>query len=180
MNDLILIIGGTNQGKSYFAKQSIQDEKIPCFVYDVQNCYGSTSTKEGDLILNLPIGTKEKRCRWFGNKNEFIELAILRKHSVILIEEATIFFEGKTQERTRELIVNKHHDKNTIIFMFHSINAVPPRIAEMADKVVLFKTGDEPKNIERKFARFVPYFLKLKNAPDRTKIIFKNTKSIIF
>lgn len=174
MNDLILVIGGTNQGKSYYIKECIQSPEVPCFVYDVQNCYGNSSTKEGDLILNLPIGTTDRRCRWFGNKNEFIQLALLRKNTTIVIEEATIFFEGKTEEATRELIVNKHHDRNNIIFMFHSINAVPPRIAEMADKVVLFKTGDQVKNIERKFASYLPYFNSLKNKPDRTKIIFKN------
>ena len=174
MNDLIIIIGGTNQGKSYYAKQMIQDERIPCFVYDVQNCYGDTSTKEGDLILGLPIGTTDKRCRWFGSPNNFLTFAVLRKNTVIMIEEATMFFEGRTSELTRKLIIDKHHYKNTIVFMFHSISAVPPRIMQMADKVVLFKTGDEEKEVSRKYAKCLPHFLKLKGAKDRTKIVFDN------
>lgn len=174
MNDLIIIIAGTNQGKSYFTKQSLQNEKVACFVYDVQNCYGPTSTKEGDIILNLPVGTKEKRCRWFGEPEEFVRLATLRMNTTIVIEESTIFFEGKTAKKTKQMIVDKHHNKNNIIFQFHSISSVPPRIMQLADTIVLFKTGDEEKEVSRKYAKCLPHFLKLKNAPDRSKIIFKN------
>lgn len=174
MNDLIIIIGGTNQGKSYFAKEMLKDVRIPCFVYDVQNCYGDSSTKTGDLVLNLPIGTTEKRCRWYGEPAEFIAHAIRRRNSVILVEEATVFFEGRTTELTKRLIIDKHHHKNTIIFMFHSISAVPPRIMQICDKVVLFKTGDEEKEVSRKYAKCLPHYMKLKSAPDRTKIIFSN------
>lgn len=174
MNDLILIIGGTNQGKSYFTKQQIMSDKIACFVYDVQNCYGAESTKQGDLVLNLPIGTKQMRCRWYGNREEFLYYAILRKNTTIVVEEATMFFEGKTSEQTRELIINKHHDRNNIIMMFHSISAVPPRIMQLSDIVVLFKTNDEEKEVSRKYAKCLPAFLKLQNMPNRSKIVINN------
>lgn len=174
MNDLIIIIGGTNQGKSYYTKQSIKDENLPVFVYDVQDCYGAKSTKVGDLILNLPIDTRSKRCRWYGEADDFMQFALLRKNTTIVVEEATIFFEGRTSKATRKLIVDKHHAKNNIIFMFHSISAVPPRIMQMADTIVLFKTGDEEKEVSRKYAKLLPAFLKLRGMADRSKIIIKN------
>lgn len=173
---LIAVIGGTNQGKSYFVKQAIKDKNKACFVFDVQDGYGATSKKEGDLILNLPIATHLKRCRFMGGggADAFLQHCHHRRHTNIVIEEATIFFEGRTQQAMRKVIVDKWHNKNTIFILFHSINAVPPRILEMTDIVVLFKTADEPNIIKRKYSKLLPYFEALKTKPDRSKAIIKN------
>lgn len=175
MNDLILIIAGTNQGKSYLVKEAIvKNGAGNFFVYDVQNCYGERSTKPNDIITNLPIGTKEKRCRWFGESRTFLSYALKRRHTTIVFEEATAFFEGRTNEDMRLLIINKHHHKNTIICMFHSISSVPPRIMQLADIVIIGKTGDEEKEVQRKYARCADAFMKLRTMPERSKITIKN------
>lgn len=176
MNDLILIIGGTNQGKSYYTKEAIvKNGSLPVFVYDVQNCYGATSTKPGDIIVNLPIAAEgKKRSRWFGDKKTFLQYALRRRNTLIVCEEATAFFEGRTSEDMRLLIINKHHHKNTIICMFHSIVSVPPRIMQLSDIVVLFKTGDEESDVRRKYSKCLDAFLRLRNKPDRSKEVIKN------
>jgi hypothetical protein len=171
---IIAIIGGAHQGKSYFTKQQIQSPTAACFVFDYQNAYGETSTKPGDIVLNLPLGSDLKRCRYYGDPKEFIRLATLRRHTTVVIEEATIFLEGKTESTTRKLMVDRYHRKNNIIFQFHSINSVPPRILEMSDIIVLFKTGDDPNIIKRKYSKLLPYFMELKGMPDRSKKIIQN------
>ena len=174
-NDLILIIGGTNQGKSYFTKEAIaKNGSLPVFVYDVQNCYGPTSTKPGDIITNLPVHTTERRCRWYGNSETFLQHALKRRNTTIVFEEATAFFEGRTSQDMRQLIINKHHHKNTIICMFHSISSVPPRIMQLADIVVLFKTGDEENEVKRKYCKCLAAFLKLRTMPERSRLTIKN------
>jgi hypothetical protein len=176
---LICIIGGANQGKSYFTKELIMDKKIPCFVYDYQDCFGDTSTKKGDLITNLVLinDAKElhecKRARYYGDHNTFISLSHNVRGRNIVIEEATIFLEGKTFLGMRKLMVDRYHHKNNIIIMFHSINAVPPRILEMSNTCVLFKTGDAERIIKNKYAKLLPYFQELQGTPDRSKKIIK-------
>lgn len=174
MAELITIIGGTNQGKSYFAKQLIKNTKIPCLVYDVQDGYGPSSKKPGDIILDLPLDWKAKRARFFGDTETFLHYANHRENTTILIEEATIFFEGRTYQAMRKLIVDKWHAKNNIIIIFHTINSVPPRILEMTDTIVLFKTGDDENTVKRKYNKLLPYMLDLRKAPDRTKLIIDN------
>jgi hypothetical protein len=177
MGKLVLIIGGANQGKSYYTKQQLNENpKTPCFVYDVQGAYGNTSTKENDIIMSLPLNPKgdESRCRWYGEPTDFLNIATRRRKTNIVIEEATIFFEGKTQKEMRRLMVDRFHHKNNIFIMFHSINAANPRILEMSDYIVLFKTGDDANTIKRKYGKLLEPFLKLKQMPDRSKIIIKN------
>lgn len=175
--NLITIIGGANQGKSYFAKQLINN-RFNCLVFDFQNSYGEKSTKPGDIILNLPMyqpgqGAKNSRCRYIGTPEEFISICQTRINSFLIFEEATIFLEGRTSEEMRKLLVNRYHVGNIIIIIFHSINAVPPRILEMSDYIVLFKTNDGQTNIKRKSERLLNAHLKLRDKPNRSKIILK-------
>jgi len=181
MGNLTALIAGANQGKSYFAKEILISQKGPCFVYDIQNCYGSSSTKPGDLVTDLPLATTPEealtryaRCRFFGTPDEFIEIASQRRNSTIVIEEATIFLEGKTQPNMRKLMVDRFHHKNNIIIMFHSVNSINPRILEMSDYIVLFKTGDSDSIIKRKCPKIYEYFKKLQRMPDRSKKVIKN------
>ena len=177
--NLITVIGGANQGKSYWTKEQIKDIKNACFVYDYQDTYGDTSTKEGDIIASLPLirdfnGLKSfNRCRFIGNEAEFLSLSHCCRFRNIVIEEATIFFQGQTSGAMRKLMVDRYHHKNNIIIMFHSINAVNPRILEMSNLVVLFKTGDTESIVKRKYDILSEAFLSLQGKPDRTKKIVK-------
>jgi hypothetical protein len=45
---------------------------------------------------------------------------------------------------------------------------------EMSDYIVLFKTGDDANTIKRKYGKLLEPFLKLKQMPDRSKLIIKN------
>lgn len=177
MGNLICIIGGANQGKSYYTKQQLNKvEDAPCLVYDVQGAYGDSSTKDGDIIMNLPLTRdgKDKRARYYGNENDFIAIAQRRRGTNIVIEEATIFFQGMTASNMRRLMVDRFHHRNNIYIMFHSINAVNPRILEMSDFIVLFKTGDDPSIIKRKYGKLLEPFLKLQKMEQRSKLIIKN------
>lgn len=171
---LVTIIGGAHQGKSYFVKRHIQPENVPAFVYDFQNSYGPTSQKDGDLILNLPFGVKDHRCRFMGTPETFTQHALKRRGTNIIFEEATIFLEGRTATEMRELMVNRYHHKNNIWFIFHSINAVNPRIMEFSDIIVLFKTGDSETIVKRKAPKLLPAFQKLQKMPNRSIAVIKN------
>lgn len=149
----IINIGMTGQGKSRFIKQYIAGRA--CHVFDVQNEYN-------DLSLN----TSSLRSRNVTlNEKQFIAECSKMKGRVCVFEEATGFFEGKTDRELRRLVLSKRHSRNVYIFCFHSISSVPPRLMQLCNFVVLFKTADEPYQVETKYPTLLPYFMKLKKLP---------------
>jgi len=146
----ITVIGMTGQGKSTFIKQFIDGKN--CFVFDVQNEYLlSTNPNES---RSKDISLDEKR---------FVEMCKRKRNTVIVFEEATGFFEGKLDKEVRRIILSKRHTQNTLVFCFHSISSVPPRLMQFTNYVILFKTLDEPYQVEGKFPTLYPYFVKVRS-----------------
>jgi hypothetical protein len=168
----ILVIGMTGQGKSPFIHQYIKDRK--CFVFDVQDEYGQRTKYPGQVPLNLSNNVNAPRARHIQlDEMRFIWECSHKKDTICVFEEATGFFEGKTSEKLRRLMIGKMFTRNNYIFVFHSISSVPPRIMQMINYVILFKTGDENYQVERKFPSLYPYFEKLKTMPKGSKFIIK-------
>lgn len=149
----ILNIGMTGQGKSQFVKEFIKGRN--CLVFDVQNEYNDLSSNYRDnrsRILDL-------------DEKKFVAMVKQRIKTVCVFEEATGFFEGKLDKDVRRVVLSKRHTENVFIFCFHSISAVPPRLMQLTNFVVLFKTGDENYQVESKFPSLYKYFLQVKKLP---------------
>lgn len=131
-----LFIGHTGRGKSKAIKDFIKDLKCPKYVYDINKEY------ENILMPSLDI-------------DEFTEKVQNKKNSIIIFEEATIFFSNKGRNKLIiNLLVRKRHTKNIIILVFHSLRTVPINILELIDYIHLFATNDNPKLIEEKFSQY--------------------------
>lgn len=137
----ILVVGMTGQGKSQWVKNYLKGVKS--FVFDINNEYGGLASER------YLIDAKGK------DETGFINECFNKTGTVCVFEEATGFFEGKTGKELRRLLINKRHTKNNYIFIFHSLSSVPPRIMQMANFLVLFKTGDEAYQVESKFPSLV-------------------------
>lgn len=125
----ILIIGMTGTGKSFETKKILKKfPKLDKYIFDVNNEYG---------VENLPT------------LEEFLNTVVKVENSVIVFEEATVFFSTRGRsEQVVNLLVRKRHTKNIIIFIFHSIRAVPSYIYELCDYVYIKKTNDTVKRIK--------------------------------
>lgn len=160
------LIGGTGEGKTSFARQLTNGK--PCFIFDVNGEW-----------QELPTDTTKPRSRYWGDHNTFVDKAA-QKHggTFIVFEEATGFLHGKTQEDMRRLLIGKRHPVElggrNIIYLFHTIQSVPPFILDMANYIVLFKTGDDLGAVKKKRLKLVKPFLELQNAPKHSKKILKN------
>lgn len=159
---LILVIGMTGQGKSHFTKEYIKPPRN-CFVFDINNEYPDLS-----IDVNAP-----RAKQTFIDEKLFIKNCLRKRNTVCVFEEATGFFEGKTSDELRRLIVNKRHTGNVYILLFHSISSVPPRLMQFTNFVVLFKTGDEPYQVEKKFPSLYSYYMKLRTMPHQSKFTIK-------
>lgn len=155
MSNLILVIGHTGQGKSTFVKNFIKNRN--CLVFDVNNEYPDL---ESDL--------KKPRAKFVGLPSEFIEQCFKRRNTNLVFEEATGFLRGAVNMKLQKLIIEKRHKNNNLLFIFHSINRVPPVIYEISNYIILFKTNDQETTILNKYPMLLKPFRELKKAPKYT------------
>lgn len=167
-----VIIGAPGQGKSEFVKKAIVGKR--CFVFDIQNEYGARTKYKGQTPLLLSDNPNADRARYIRNDvEEFQQLCMRKRDTLLVFEEATAFFEGRTSKTTRQLIINRYHTGNAYFFLFHSINSVPPRIMEMCNFVVLFRTNDEEHTVRYKYGRLMYFFLDLREKPPGAHHVIK-------
>jgi hypothetical protein len=171
--NLYIVCGAPGMGKSPFIRKLIGDDstayKNRCFVFDIANEYGQRVKYAGQKPLNLSNNANDLRCRYIGTDlKKFIEICDKKKDTICVFEEATGFFQGMVSKETTRLIINRYHTGNTYCFIFHSINSIPPRIMEIANYVVLFKTNDEAEKVYSKYSRLGSHFDHLQSEPNGT------------
>lgn len=167
-----LVIGAPGMGKSPFVKKLIEGRR--CFIFDIANEYGVRVKYNGQRPVNLSNNPNDMRARYVGDDfKKFISLCMQKKDTICVFEEATAFFQGRIGLETIKLIINRYHTGNTYVFCFHSINSVPPRIMEMSNYVVLFKTSDQINTVNNKYGRIAPHFQDLQVRENGEKHIIK-------
>ena len=128
-----ICIGRRRTGKTTFSKKLLEKKpkKMPVFIYDINNEYND--------YYNEP----------FIDFDKFLDKIVKLKHSYILIEEATIFFNTRsTEQEILNLMVRARHTGNIIQLNFHSFASVPKYIKNLIDFVVIFKTNDNIKDVK--------------------------------
>lgn len=165
-NPLMLVIAATGQGKTTFVKSIIENK--PHFVFDVNGEY------------DLPENATLWQSKFIGSPDDFLAAAANKTGGTwCVFEEATGFLQGKQTDEMRKFIVAKRHPQATggrkIIMVFHSIRSVPPFLFDLADFIVLFRTGDDVSEVKRRRAKLLPVFQELQRSPKYSKRIIKNT-----
>jgi hypothetical protein len=153
----------TGQGKSKFVKDYIQNRN--CFVFDVQNEYTDLS----------PVSSAGRARHLDLNEKLFVAQCSQRRNTICVFEEATGFFEGRLDKEVRRLVLSKRHTGNVFIFCFHSIQSIPPRLMQFTNYVVLFKTMDEPYQVDNKFPTLYPYYLKVRDEFEHQQFLIIKT-----
>lgn len=168
--NLYIVCGAPGMGKSPFIRSLIGTQNR-CLVFDIANEYGTRVKYPGQVPVNLSNNTNDLRSRYSGdNLEQFIKLCSNKRSTICVFEEATGFFQGMTSKQTTRLIINRYHTGNTYCFIFHSINSIPPRIMEIANFVILFKTNDEAETVYRKYSRLAAQFDHLQTEPNGSKL----------
>lgn len=155
MSKCIVIAGATKTGKTTLVKKLLKVHKGKKLIYDVNNEYG------------IP----------YMDMDSFIEKAKRVEKTLIVFEEATIFFgtTGSSKEM-KTLLVRKRHTKNLFIFNFHALSQVPLYVLMFCDKLIIKKTNDQLPQLERKYKgnpAIFKAFTEVHNSPDRfaTKVL---------
>jgi len=134
----IILVGEQGRGKSTEAVNIIKKfSKKDLFVYDINNDYGKFKNNK---IKGLP------------SMEQFLQICENVKNSVIIFEEATIFFDNKSRsEIIVNLLVRNFHTKNVIVFLFHSVRSIPVNIMDFVQFIKIFHTNDRLTLIQNKF-----------------------------
>lgn len=129
-----VLVGRRKTGKTTLSKLMIKEKPkgMPIVVYDINNEYKDVYDKP------------------FVEFQEFLEMIKDLKGHYILIEEATIFFNGnKIAQDMTNVLVRARHTGNIIQLNFHSFNSFPRDIYNLVDFVTVFKTNDGERHLER-------------------------------
>lgn len=143
MSKAIIMVGATGCGKTFLSKQFIKPvNKDALMVFDVNGEYQSFYPYPFNPSIEKFLG------RIYDNKND---VHLITK-CVVLIEDATSFFSNRGCDSIlQKMLVAKRHSKNTYILLFHGLQDVPKYILRKCTDMVLFKTIDNPKFVEREF-----------------------------
>ena len=157
----ITIIGKMGEGKTTFIRRYIKGRRS--FLFDVNNEYKEVSTDTRKIVSRMTDL----------NHKDFIQRCLDKRNTCCVFEDATGFIEGRLSDNFRKALVSKRHTGNTNILVFHSILSVPPRLIQLSDYVVLFKTSDEDYQVERKYPSLLNHYRQIKNKPKYTFQLIK-------
>lgn len=125
-----LVVGKKKTGKTTWvkdrAKKLSENLGFPVYVFDPNLHYGEF----------LQYGETKKI-------DSFLSFVATKKNSIIIMEEATIFFASNSkQEDLQSLMVRCRHQNNFLFLCFHSLRSVPTWCLDLADAIRIGKTND--------------------------------------
>ncbi len=160
----IVVSGHTGTGKTTSVKSTLKKIKNnSMYIFDVNAEY-------------LEFNNKAKNAHDF---DVFLDLVEDVKNSVIVFEESTIFLSKSSNlKKIRSLLVRKRHNKNVVIFNFHSVRSVSNFIIDLSDFYILHYTTDKPEYINHHF-KDSPEMISAYNYVQRGQKVNRFIKKII-
>lgn len=157
-NKVILVVGGRGVGKTSWLKKLILKSKfqkkliVEMFHSPVWHDFETFDNPEGafEMIPVIPMNAKLMK-RWkrgvaftYSSSKaeifEVIESAIM--NCLVVFEDATKYLKRSLTDEQESFVVDSKQKNVDLIFVFHSLSAVPPRLVALSDILVLFKTKD--------------------------------------
>lgn len=148
-----ICVGRRGSGKTTVTKNLLDQTKLPIVVYDINQEYRKYYPEK------------------FVDFDVFLDKIIDLRTHYIVIEEATIFFQKASHEKTMtNLLVRARHTGNIIQLNFHSWYTVPKNIYTLLNYVIVFKTNDAVKNLDRfESPTLLETFQEVQNSNDEYK-----------
>lgn len=138
----IAVIGARGQGKTTFSRRLVASilkaakkagAPLSALIYDPTGQWG------------VPFE------RW----ESFERRVIAARSAVVVVEEATVKLDNRHYSaELQEALIASRHARVTYVLQFHSVRSVPSYIMALLDTVYLFRTSDNPGDIERSYARW--------------------------
>jgi hypothetical protein len=134
-----VLTGETGRGKSSEAVRLVNSfSQKDLYVYDHQGQWRDF---------------KRLKIKGVPTMDEFVDIVSKVVNSVIVFEEATVFFKNNKgrMDKIINLLISSHHRQNVVIFLFHSLRSVPVDIMDHVQFIRLYHTNDRATLIKAKF-----------------------------
>ena len=138
---IFVICGRQGSGKTTMAKQLLNNSNMPGVILDVNNEY--------DHSKNI--------C--FTDFKYFRQYLPEVTNSFIIVEEATAFLNAYKVLDITNLLIRVRHQRNVMLFCFHSLQDCPDYILRLSSFMWLAETNDDAKKLEQSRPKFYPYFI---------------------
>lgn len=154
-NKVTLIIGGRNEGKTDFIKNLIyplKQQVIICDTFDVPVWRNFKTFLHPERVseeitmcqVEGMMKAKQKAIRVINSNTDLIFDHI--QHHVwnrfIVIEDATRFVDANVQDNVKNFVLDTKQRNIDLVFTFHSLSDVPPKLIRWSDYITLFKTQE--------------------------------------
>ncbi|OJW76313.1 hypothetical protein [Spirosoma sp. 48-14] len=106
-------------------------------------------TKDTLKYPEMPLSKLKKwlskgiyRLKIIDNKETLEQLTKYAYNCLIVFDDASGYFEGAIPLLLKQLLANRRHLNQDIVFVYHSLNFVPPKLYQMANTLTIGKTND--------------------------------------
>lgn len=157
------MVGRRGTGKTDFIKSVINSTQLPktlivdTFDNPPWRNMKTHSNPEG-VNRSIQIMEIQNLSRWnkgvfrFFSKDRhqlFTEIEANSWDTLIVFEDATKYIKRTLSPEINDLIIDSKQKNLDLIFVFHSLTAVPPDLVRAADLLTLFKTADGKVSLEK-------------------------------
>ncbi|MCO5258685.1 MAG: hypothetical protein M9916_00900 [Crocinitomicaceae bacterium] len=96
------------------------------------------------LPLNKLVSWKTGIARIFDSDTDkmMAEIQNHSKNTFIVFEDATKYIGSKLTTDVRKFVLDSKQKNLDLVFVFHSLMAIPPELIRISDILILFKTND--------------------------------------
>lgn len=155
LNEIILVVGRRGCGKTTFTKELVRINKKKTLLVDT---FDHPDWRENFTDKSIPDLYKWKsgNLRIYDSEPEETLLAAFKACSncVIVMEDCKRYVEPSVQKWLRKGIIEHRNRNIDLIMMFHNLKDIPPYIAGMHNRIVLFKTNDNMDQPLNKFSNW--------------------------
>lgn len=158
-NKVILIAGTRGTGKTDYLKNityKMSSIFPKCLIVDTFDSEPWRTLKTYNhperMNFSVPIVPLSKLKYWkagigrvFSSDTDSIMARIQEDlmNTFIIFEDATKYVGSTLTKDVRKFVLDSKQKNLDIVFVFHTLMAIPPELVRISDVLVLFKTGDE-------------------------------------
>lgn len=156
-NIVSIIVGARGTGKTDYLKNevvipSLFSKKLIADTFDNSVWFDlETWNNPSGSMIKIPAISpsmiprhKSGLYRTFSSEPEEI-FRIIQKHTrncLLIFEDASKYLEGKLDRDVKKFVYDSKQKNLDLVFVFHSLIDVPPRLIRSADTLTIFKTNE--------------------------------------
>lgn len=157
LNMVCIVAARKGAGKTTFTMRTVQEagyERVLYMMIDDHPAYRHLRTFYDHQLDALKVLTPDKKycVRVLTTKplEAFFKINTLVSNCCVVSEDTANWMDYNLPEAVKQSIISSKQKNNDIIFQFHNLQDIPPRLLKLADVMSLFRVNDTPQTTGKK------------------------------